>query len=99
MKVNLTQLYPLIDYLRAIASDNVVPVVRIPLTASTWLGVETNASKANMAKYPNLNSQYQALVAEFVGHYTTYGIVTILDLHWTDDDTDEAEMAGKGSTN
>jgi len=99
MKLNVAQLYPLIDYLRAIASDTVVPVVRIPMTASTWLGIETNASKANMGKYPKLNLQYQDLIADFVKEYSTYGIVTILDLHWTDDDTDNAAMAGKGNTN
>jgi hypothetical protein len=98
-KLNLVQLYPLIDYLRVIASDSVVPAVRIPLTASTWLGVETNASKANTDKYPNFNLQYQNLIADFVNSYTAYGIVVILDLHWTDDDTSNAAMAGKGKTN
>lgn len=99
LKLDVALIYPLIDYLRAIASDSVVPVVRIPLTASTWLGVETNASKANMAKYPKFNVQYQDLIADFVKEYSTYGIVVILDLHWTDDDTDNAAMAGKGTTN
>lgn len=99
MKLNLAQLYPLIDYLRVIASDTVVPVVRIPMAASSWLGVETNASSANMAKYPHLNLQYQELIANFVRNYSAYGIVTILDLHWTDDDTNNAPMAGKGKTN
>lgn len=98
MKLNVVQLYPLIDYLRVIASDSVVPAVRIPMTASTWLGVETKASKNNLDKYPNFNVQYQDLVADFVKEYSTHGIVTILDLHWTDDDTDNAAMAGKGKT-
>jgi hypothetical protein len=99
MKLNLAMLYPLIDTLRAVASETVVPVVRIPMTASTWLGVETKASKANMDKYPKFNLQYQDLFADFVSNYSAYGIVTILDLHWTDDDTNNAPMAGKGSTN
>jgi len=94
-KLNVAQLYPLIDTLRVIASDTVVPVVRIPLTASTWLGVQTNSSAGNMAKYPKLNEQYQGLIAKMVEEYTTYGIVSILDLHWTDDDTDNAPFAGK----
>lgn len=99
MTVNVAKLYPLIDVLRVIASDSVVPVVRIPLTASSWLGAETNASKSNMAKYPDLNIQYQGLIFDLVREYSKYGIVTILDLHWTDDDTDNAPMAGKGKTN
>lgn len=99
LKVNVKQIYPLIDILRVIASDSVTPVVRIPLTASSWLGVETNSSKENMGKYPNLNKQYQDFIADLVKEYTTYGIVTILDLHWTDDDTDNAPFAGKGATN
>jgi hypothetical protein len=99
MSPDVVQLYPLIDYLRVIASDTIVPVVRIPMTASTWLGVETNSSKENMGKYPNLNLQYQSLIEQLVGNYSTYGIVTILDLHWTDDDTDNYFMAGKGKTN
>merc|ERR1712066_273645 len=98
-EVNLAKLYPLVDILRVIASDSVVPAVRIPLTASSWLGVETNASKANMEKYPNLNVQYQDLISDMVDIFSKYGIATILDLHWTDDDTDNAPMAGKGSTN
>ena len=39
------------------ASPSVLPVVRIPMTASYWLGVETQASKGNMAKYPKLSQQ------------------------------------------
>ena len=35
------------------------------------------------AKYPNLAGQYQAFIAELVSIYSTYGIVTILDLHWS----------------
>lgn len=99
LKLNVAQLYPLIDYLRVIASDSVVPVVRIPMTASTWLGVNTTASWGNLQKYPNLNLQYQDLIGQLVGNFSAYGIVTILDLHWTDDDTDNAPMAGKGKTN
>jgi hypothetical protein len=99
MKLDLVQFYPLVDYLRVIASDSVVPVVRIPMAASAWLGVETNSSKENMGKYPKLNLQYQDLIAQMVSNYSKYGIVTILDLHWTDDDTDNAPMAGKGKTN
>ena len=98
MSLNLTQLYPLIDTLRVIQGEHTVPVVRIPLCASSWLGIETAASRGNMAKYPNLNTQYQGVVSELVAQYTRYGIVTILDLHWTDDDTNNAPMAGKGNT-
>lgn len=99
MELDGAMLYPLVDYLRVIASDSVVPVVRIPLTASTWLGVETKASKANLQKYPKFNLQYQDLISSFVSNYSTYGIVTILDLHWTDDDTDNSGIPGKGATN
>lgn len=95
MTLNVAQLYPLIDYLRVIASDSTMPVVRIPMTASSWLGIQTNASKGNMAKYPKLNVQYQNLIADFVTQYSKYGIVTILDLHWSDDDTDNAPFADK----
>merc|ERR1719506_1649431 len=98
MKLDVKQLYPLVDTLRTIASDSTVPVVRIPMTASSWLGVPTEASKANMAKYPNLNTQYQGVISDLVDLYTSYGIVAILDLHWTDDDTNNAPMAGKGNT-
>jgi hypothetical protein len=99
MKLNVNQLYPLIDILRVIASDSVTPVVRIPLTASSWLGVETASSKSNMGKYPNLNLQYQDVISQLVGSYTKYGIATILDLHWTDDDSNNGPMAGKGNVN
>jgi len=98
-KVDTSQVYPIIDNLMAIASDSVVPAVRIPLTASSWLGVNTSASAGNREKYPNLGQQYQGFISDLVDTYTSYGIVTILDLHWTDDDTDNAGMAGKTTTN
>lgn len=99
LKVDTSQLFPLIDTLMPVASESVVPAVRIPLTASSWLGVNTSASAANMAKYPDLNLQYQKFIGNLVKEYTERDIVTILDLHWTDDDTDNAPMAGKGATN
>jgi len=97
--LDVAKIYPLIDVLRVVASDSVVSAVRLPLTASSWLGVNTTASAANLAKYPDLNVQYQKLIADMVELFSKYNIVTILDLHWTDDDTDNAPMAGKGSTN
>jgi len=93
-KIDVAQLYPLIDILRVIASDDVIPVVRIPLTASSWLGINTTASAGNLAKYPDLGGQYQRLIQAMVAEFTAYGIVSILDLHWTDDDTENAPMAG-----
>lgn len=96
--LNLVQLYPLIDYLRVIVTDGVVPVVRIPMTASSWLGVRTAASGGNMDAYPKLNEQYQNIIADMVSEFTRYDIVTILDLHWTDDDTDNAPFAGNSNT-
>jgi len=98
-KLDTSQVFPIVDYLTAIAGDSVVPAVRIPMTASSWLGVNTSASAANLAKYPNLGQQYQNFIGDLVDLYTSYSIVTILDLHWTDDDTDNAAMAGKGATN
>lgn len=98
-QINVNQLYPLVDTLTAVASDTVVPAVRIPLTASSWLGVNTSASAENMAKYPDLGKQYQNFIGDLVKEYTERNVVVILDLHWTDDDTDNAPMAGKGATN
>merc|ERR1719333_133019 len=80
--VDVGQVYHIVDYLVAVASSSVVPAVRIPLTASSWLGVNTSASAENMAKYPNLAEQYQQFIADLVEIYTSYSIVTILDLHW-----------------
>ena len=45
------------------------------------------------AKYPDLGGQYQRLIQAMVAEFTAYGIVSILDLHWTDDDTENAPMA------
>jgi hypothetical protein len=33
-----------------------------------------------MAKYPNLNTQYQGVISDLVDLYTSYGIVAILGL-------------------
>lgn len=100
MPLDKSQLNPIIDLLLEVTDESVVPTVRIPMTASSWLGVNTTASKENLAKYPLLHKQYQGLISEMVDYYSSYGIVTILDLHWTDDDTDNTPaMAGKGDTN
>jgi hypothetical protein len=77
---------PLIATLLAAASPSVVPAVRIPLTASSYMGTKTNASAGNMARFPDLAGQYRSLIRDLVLEYTAHGIVTILDLHWMDDD-------------
>ena len=64
------------------------------MTASSWLGKPTQASRANAAKYPHLDQQYQTLISNLVGEYTSHGIVAILDLHWDNDDTNQQPMAG-----
>ena len=56
------------------------------MTASYWLGIETNAAKANMDKYPNLGNQYQTMIKKIVEEMTSIGAVVVLDLHWNDDD-------------
>jgi hypothetical protein len=48
----------LLGYFAEIKDEGVKPALRIPLTASYWLGVETQASKANFEKYPKLGDQY-----------------------------------------
>ena len=68
-------------------TPGVLPAVRVPLTASSWLNVTTKASAANMKLYPSIAAQYRELVANLVANYTGAGVVTILDLHWSDDDT------------
>eukprot|EP00756_Hemistasia_phaeocysticola_P029364 Hpha_TRINITY_DN16229_c2_g11::TRINITY_DN16229_c2_g11_i1::g.14515::m.14515/K01179/E3.2.1.4; endoglucanase len=85
--------------LKPAANESVVPAVRIPLCASSWLGVNTTAASGNMAKYPDLGGQYRTLVGNLVSNYTSAGIVTILDLHWSDDDTSQQPMALRGPTN
>ena len=83
------------DVLTQAATDGVMPIVRIPLCASSWLGVKTNASSNNMDKYPDLSGQYQKMISALVENYTNKGIVSILDLHWNDDDKEQQPMALK----
>eukprot|EP00041_Stephanoeca_diplocostata_P015625 m.299096 g.299096 ORF g.299096 m.299096 type:complete len:451 (-) comp20103_c0_seq1:333-1685(-) len=71
------------------------PIVRIPMTASYWLNITTDASKANMEKYPELSGQYQTLIKKLVHNYTSAGVTVLLDLHWNDDDTEQQPMALK----
>jgi hypothetical protein len=95
LSVDETQVAPLLAALMPAASATVQPAVRIPLTASSWLGVVTKASKANFDKYPHLDVQYQDFISALVDRYTQAGAVAILDLHWTDDDNEETPtMAG-----
>jgi aryl-phospho-beta-D-glucosidase BglC (GH1 family) len=50
------------QYLVKANVPGVMGAVRIPLCASSWLGMTTESSAANMAKYPGLGGQYQALI-------------------------------------
>lgn len=69
------------------------------MTASYWLGVKTKAATANMNKYPDLGGQYQTMISNIVDSFTKAGAVVILDLHWSDDDTEQQVMPFKtGST-
>lgn len=95
-KIDETAVQPLVDYLVNVSSSDVVPAVRIPMTASSWLGVQTKASAANMAKYPGLASGYRAHIEALVALYSKNDIVSILDLHWMDDDVEQQAMATKG---
>lgn len=78
----------LIGYLNQISNLVVKPAVRIPLTASSWLGVKTNASSGNFDRFPNLGDQYQIMITKMVEQITEAGAVAILDLHWSNDDTE-----------
>lgn len=95
LRVNQTQLDPIVGYLQAVASQSVVPAVRIPLTASSWLGTNTTASAGNMAKYPDLGGQYRRFISALVQRYTSAGIVAIADLHWCNDDAEQQPMADR----
>ena len=74
-------------------APGVLPAVRVPLTASSWLNVTTKASAANMKLYPSIAAQYRELIAALVANHTAQGIAVILDLHFTDDDTTTSPMA------
>jgi hypothetical protein len=45
-------------YFEQVTSPGVKPALRVPMTATSWLGIVTNSSRANMDKYPNLGNQY-----------------------------------------
>ena len=72
-----------------------MPTFRVPLNASSWLGIETNSAKVAMSKYPDLGGQYQTLISNLVTRFTEAGIVVILDLHWNSDDIGQSPMALK----
>ena len=91
--LNTAALSSLATELLKAQADGVVPMTRIPLTASYWLGVPTKAAGANFGKYPQLGAQYRNLVHGMVEYLTSRGIVVSLDLHWNDDDTQQQPMA------
>ena len=45
-------------YFEQVTSPGVKPALRVPMTATSWLSIVTNSSRANMDKYPNLGNQY-----------------------------------------
>ena len=80
----------MLNYLDTLTTtEGVMGAIRIPMTASSWLGVETKAASANMKRFPNLDKQYQTMISKMVDAFTTKGHVVILDLHWSDDDTEQ----------
>jgi len=48
-----------------------------------------------MQKYPKLHEQYRTMISKMVDFFTELGAVSILDLHWNDDDTEQQSMALK----
>ena len=78
--------------------DGVKPALRVPMTASYWLGVVTNSSKANFDKYPELGKQYQTMISKIVEEFTGMGAVVILDLHWSDDVNEQQVMPLKAKS-
>ena len=72
-------------YFEELKDTGVKPALRVPITASNWLGVVTQNSKANMDKYPKLSEQYQTMISKMVDEFTGIDAVVILDLHWSDD--------------
>src|SRR5947208_15896573 len=58
-------------------------VVRLPLNETCWLGIN-----GVTAAYSGAN--YQKAIADFVVLLNRYGLVVILDLHWTAADTAKA---------
>jgi hypothetical protein len=96
-ELNRDQMDGILHYLAQVTGEGVKPAVRIPLTASYWMGVRTNAASSNMDNYPNLSAQYRTMISKMVDEFTQAGAVSILDLHWNDDDTEQQEMAVKNS--
>jgi len=75
-----------------ISAEGIKPAMRIPLTASNWLGVETKAAKENMDKYPKLSEQYQTMISNMIDAFNAMGAVVILDLQWCDDDAEQTNL-------
>ena len=67
-------------YFEEIKDTGLKPALRVPVTASYWLGIETKAAKANMDKYPKLSEQYQTMISKMVTEFTGMGAVVIIDL-------------------
>ena len=62
---------------KAIESASTVAAVRVPMTASYWLGVPTADSGPNFAKYTDLGAQYRRYIAGLVARYTGYGTLPL----------------------
>ena len=45
-------------YFQQISAPGIMPALRVPMTASYWLGNSTKASDSFFRKYPNLGGQY-----------------------------------------
>ena len=95
--LNEEQAAALIGYLVQAKAPGVMPALRVPLNASSWLGVETAASAQALEWWPTLTDQYRTLIQKLVTRFTSEDIIVILDLHWNSDVEGQSEMARKGA--
>ena len=96
-ELNEDQAAAAIGYLVQAKAPGVMPALRVPLNASSWLGVETTASAQALEWWPTLTEQYRTLIKKLVKRFTDEDIVVILDLHWNSDVEGQDEMALKGA--
>ena len=69
-ELNEEQASAAIEYLTQVTGPGVMPTLRVPLTASAWLGIETDCTADAWAKYPNLGQQYRTLIQNLVTRFT-----------------------------
>lgn len=94
--LDLTQLAPIISFLKTPNNKTTMPAIRIPICAAYYMASSYNSQNTstpidtsdwttainNIGSLESACQQYQAFICNLVNYFTQNNVIAILDLHW-----------------